>query len=371
MIYMGSLLLMMGIAACSSNTNTATEQEPSAENATLSLSKEQQEMAGIVIGKASRNALEQTVQCNGQVGIPPYSLASVYTPVAAFVKDVRLLEGEPVKKGQTLVVLQHPEIIKMQQEYLTNLNKLNFLRSDFERKQQLIAEDATSTKTFELTKADYEAMKATVEGTSLQLQMMGIDVASLDKGGIQSTIALRAPIDGYLSQVLVNKGKYVAADEMLFEIVDNSHLHVEALVYQQDASKIAEGQLLRYRPVGQEAYYTGKVHLVNRKFDEEHKTVNIHGHPDNDDSGLIPGAYLEVVIITKGDTVLSVPTDAVFEEADKYFVFVANADGSFEPFYLSTTNHNGLWYEVDSSLAGKNLVLQGGYYLKGKMNEDS
>ncbi len=357
--------LLAGFTACTSKeqpTETTTEAN---SNEAISLTPEQTALANIKVGTPTLQVVEKTIQCTGEVGVPPYSLASVYAPVAAFVKDVSLLEGEPITKGQVLVTLQHPDIIKMQQEYLSVQSKLAFLEGDFKRKETLVAQDATSQKNYEAARADYLTTKAEADGLAIRLNMIGIDVNALNNSSIQATVALRAPISGYLSQVKVNNGKYVRADEILFEIVDATHLHVEAHVFQQDAALVREGQPLRFKASGMEEWYNGEVHLINRKFDMESKTVNIHGHPDGKSPGLIPGAYLGVEIVVMADTGLAIPAEAVFEEGGQLYVFTQGENKTYKKHAISAGVHNNLWYHVDSSLANQQVVLSGGYYLKG------
>lgn len=372
-----SILTAAALAAiiwtgCSTATESNTDQGHAAdgsethETGQVYLTADQQKLANIKLGKATRQVVEQTISCTGEVGVPPYSLASVYAPVAAFVKDVSLLEGEHITKGQVLVTLQHPEIIKMQQDYVAAKSQFDYLASDLKRKETLIEKEATSQKNYEAAKADYLNMKAQVDGLAAQLTMIGIDVKRLDKAEIQTTVSLRAPISGYLSKVLVNRGKYVRADDMLFEIVDNSHLHVEAMVFQQHAAKVKEGQAMRFKATGSNTWLTGEVHLVNKKFDADKRTVNIHGHPDEGGSDdLIPGSFLDVQIVVQADTGLAVPASAVFTEGANTFLYLKGDGDQFIKQSIEPMAHNDDWYIVGDELAGKQIVIDGGYYLKG------
>lgn len=336
------------------------------------LTADQQKLANIKLAVPEVHVVEQTISCTGEVGVPPYSLASVYAPVAAFVKDASLLEGERITKGQVLVTLQHPDIIKMQQDYVAAKSKFDFLESDLKRKETLIEKEATSQKNYEAAKADFLNMKAQVDGLAAQLSMIGVDVKRLENAEIQTTVSLRAPISGYLSKVLVNRGKYVRADDMLFEIVDNNHLHVEAMVFQQDAAKVKEGQSMRFKATGSDTWLNGEVHLVNKKFDADKRTVNIHGHPDEESNAdLIPGSFLEVQIVIQADTGLAVPASAVFTEGGESFVYIKGADAnSFKKHPIKAMAHSDSWYLVDEGLAGKQVVVDGGYYLKGSPESD-
>ncbi len=68
----------------------------------------------------------------------------------------------------------------------------------------------------------------------------------LEKGEIQPTVNLYAPISGYVTEVNVNLGKYVSPTDVMFEIVDTEHLHAELTVFERDVPRLKIGQKVRF-----------------------------------------------------------------------------------------------------------------------------
>ena len=104
-----------------------------------------------------------------------------------------------VKKGEALVALQSQEYIRLQQDYLDNLSRLDFLLNEYQRQETLSKENVNSQKVLEQAKAAYESTRAIVKGLNARLLMVNINPTSLEKGEIQSVIHLYSPIDGFVT----------------------------------------------------------------------------------------------------------------------------------------------------------------------------
>ena len=86
----------------------------------------------------------------------------------------------------------------------------------------------SSEKIFQRSTADYKSMKARVNALKEKLALIGINVKQLKESErISRIITIYSPIDGYVSEVNVNIGKYVNPADVMFEIVNTEHLHVE------------------------------------------------------------------------------------------------------------------------------------------------
>ena len=90
----------------------------------------------------------------------------------------------------------------------------------------------SSAKIFQQTTADYKSMKAGVNALEEKLALIEINAEQLQESEkISRTVTIHSPIDGYVSKVNVNIGKYVNPVDVMFEIVNTEHLHVELTVY--------------------------------------------------------------------------------------------------------------------------------------------
>ena len=54
--------------------------------------------------------------------------------------------GDKVRKGQVLAVLENPEFIRIQQQYMEIHGQLGYLQEEYDRKKILQEEEITSKK---------------------------------------------------------------------------------------------------------------------------------------------------------------------------------------------------------------------------------
>ena len=109
---------LIALSACQAKVSEDADGEkdlvPAEE---LNLSDEQMNMAGIVSGKLEQKILSETLGCNGNVEIPPWSLVFVNLPLEGYVKKINFCSGSRVRKGELLTVMEHPGYLDLQQEY--------------------------------------------------------------------------------------------------------------------------------------------------------------------------------------------------------------------------------------------------------------
>lgn len=363
-------IVMIALAAC------GKKEEPSAKTAQpavrlINLTGEQMELAGIELGKPEKRMIEDYVECTGMIEVPPYSLYSVFAPTAGFIQSAKWLPGDYIKKGTLLTSITHPDLVKLQREFLEVQSQLEFLQNDLKRKETLAASDAASQKALEQARADLRLQQARYKGLKAELDLMGISTKMLEsQGEVQPAINLYAPVSGYVTQVNVNNGKLISPRDLLFEIVDKSHTHLELQVFAKDVGQIKEGQRIECQMPGNDRVYTADVHLVGKMINPETKTTMVHGHFDQEPVELIPGTYVQARIFTTAKEVMAVPTSAVIKEGNSSFIFVKKASG-FEKVTIITGASDGEYIEIEQLQLGENevLALKGAYYINGSIGE--
>src|SRR5690606_35137633 len=109
-------------------------------------------------------------EANGQLEVPPQNEASVTAILGANIVSITVIEGDDVKKGQVLAYLSHPNLTRLQSDYLEAYSSLQFLEQEFQRQQRLYEEEVGSGKTFQQAQADYHAKQAMVKSYASQLR---------------------------------------------------------------------------------------------------------------------------------------------------------------------------------------------------------
>ncbi len=324
--------LFLFLASCSSKKEEKTQEEAPINHLVI-LSEAQFKNAGISFGKADVKNLPGFVEATGILDVPPQNLVNVSAMMAAFVKSTKLLQGQHVHKGEVLVVLQNQEFITMQQEYLSNKSKLEFLETETRRQKELSAENVSSAKVYQQSNSELQTLKAGQSGLHKKLQIMGFQMAQLEKGQIQSELSVICPIDGFVTEVKVNVGKYVQPNDLICEIVDLSHLHAELAVFEKDAPKLKIGQKIDFRLAGNlSKTYQAEIYLINKKINPD-KTVRVHGHLESDIPELLPNMSIKASIEVENNMAQVVPNEAIVSFGREKFVFVSkgkDTKGNFQ-----------------------------------------
>ncbi|HRH34724.1 MAG TPA: efflux RND transporter periplasmic adaptor subunit, partial [Catalimonadaceae bacterium] len=285
------------------------------------VSPAQMQSAGIVTGPIERKNMSAILEVNGILDVPPQNMVSISTMMGGFVLRTKLLQGLAVAKGEELVVLQNPEYIALQQDYLANKSKLQFLETETSRQSELSAEKVTATKIYQQSLSELNSLKAMQAGLKERLKLLGFDLAQIDKGRVSSELVIRSPITGNVTQVGINLGKYVQPQDLICEIVNTTHLHAELTVFEQDLPKIKVGQHIHFNLINEpEKIRTAHLYLINKKMNPD-RTVRVHAHLDEEDKGLIPNQILKAKIETSEAEMDVLPEESIVDLHGRHYVF--------------------------------------------------
>jgi cobalt-zinc-cadmium efflux system membrane fusion protein len=287
----------------------------------IRLTDTQRKASGVQTALAETKTLSRTVTATGTLDVPPQNLVDISAPVGGVVKQTSLLQGMKVKKGDVLVELQHAEYIQLQQDYLTSASQLQFLETEYNRQVDLSRENINAQKTLQQSKAQFEGMRATVQGIKAKLSLLNIDAEKLVERGIQNSIRLYSPIDGFVTEVNINIGKYVAPSDIMIKLVNTEHMHAELHVFEKDIAKIKIGQKVKFHLVNDSVERSAEVYLIGREITAD-RTVRIHCHLDKEDPQLLPGMFINATIATEQETMVVLPGEAVVNHEGKTYVFI-------------------------------------------------
>ena len=321
--------LCLAIIACN-KTKPQENQEaatPTESANTVSLTNAQVASAGIELGKVEQRQISGIVKVNGMLDVPPQQLVSVSVPMGGFLKSTTLLQGTRVEKGQAIATVETLDFIQIQQDFLEAVNQLELAQAEYDRQQALAKENVNAQKTLQQAKSQFTNWSIKSNALSEKLKLLNIKTETIKAGNFSSIINLYAPINGYVTTMNVNIGKFANPGDVLFTIVDTEHLHAELTIFEKDYPKIKVGQKIRFSLTNEAKERMATVYLIGREIAAD-RTVRIHGHLDKEDKNLLPGMYLKAVIETGGALVNALPSDAIIDFADKKYIFVL--DGKTE-----------------------------------------
>ena len=380
------ILFISFLASCSSNLNVE-EKEEEASSEFVSLTREQMEVINLQLIEFKPRSLTIEIPVSGSLDLLPQDKAFVSSIVGGIVKDIRVIEGDEVRKGEHLATIEHPNIIQLQQDYINHLNTLKYLKIDFERQSILNDGGVGADKKFQKINADYKNQQSLVNGLEIKLKMLGLDVTKISNGVMFSGIPIVSPIKGSISKVNINLGTHVEPLKKLFEIVNNEKLHADFRIYESDISKVEKGQKIYFTTHASTKEYVGEIHAISAVFEENQKSLHVHADISNSKKELFPNMYIKGKIIIESIDVLALPEEAVLVENELSYIFVKTEKNETEVDKASEDNEekwtfrkteiirgikSGKYYQIKLlSEIPKNaqIVSYGAYYLLAEMGK--
>ncbi|MFY8037216.1 MAG: efflux transporter periplasmic adaptor subunit, partial [Cyclobacteriaceae bacterium] len=101
-----SLFLFIALVGCSSSDKPAADAATHEGNV-VTLSEEQFKLLDIKLGSPEKMIMSGVINANGMLDVPPQNMVTISAPLGGFVKSTDILQGMRVKKGQTIVVMEH------------------------------------------------------------------------------------------------------------------------------------------------------------------------------------------------------------------------------------------------------------------------
>jgi cobalt-zinc-cadmium efflux system membrane fusion protein len=372
------IIALFVLSSCSSKDDknekdSATTQQNKAKGNTILFTQDQFKNGGIDTGALPMHQLSSTIHVNGQVDVPPENLIAINVPMGGFLKRTTMLPGQPVYKGEVIAEVANQEYITMQQDYLTSMSKIAFLKQELERQKILSQQQASPLKLYQQSQSEYNSEQAQAAGLGQKLRMIGINPQKLTTSNIRSVVGIISPISGFVSKVNVSIGRYINPTDVLMELVNTSDIHAALTVFEQDIPKINIGNSVTINlPSLPEKSYPGKVILIGQALDSTH-SVMVHCHFLKSDKNLLPNMFLQATIKTKPQNTTALPDGALTSFEGKMYAFLTEKKGINTMFSMIPVTigvkENG-WNEVhfnNPELTEKHFVLKGAFSILSAM----
>jgi membrane fusion protein, heavy metal efflux system len=363
------IFTLIALAACTAKQESMQGSSSATESTTVTLTDEQFKTASIVAKPLEERDISSTLILNGTIDVPPQNLISISIPMGGYLKTTSMLPGMLVKKGQIIATLEDQQYIQLQQDYLLAKTKSILAEQEYARQKELNESDASSRKIFQQATAELNSQKINAKALEQKLQLIGININRLNETNISKSIAIVSPINGYVSKVNANIGKYLMPSEVLFELVNVDDIHLNLTVFEKDLPKLAIGQnLVAYNNNEPEKKYKCNIIIIGHSLLAD-KSTQVHCHFEKYDKSLVPGMYMNAEVALKTGLAMTTNEEALLRFENKDYVFVQNEKNSFEMVEVKKgVRENGL-VEILSAeeLTGKKIVTKGAYWLMMKL----
>lgn len=360
-------ILAIVLMACGGKQQAAESPAPAGDETMVVLTAQQLKNAGIATGKMEQQQISSILKVNGKIDVPPQNMVSISVPLGGYLKSTKLLPGMHVNKGEVIGIVEDQQYIQLQQDYLTAKAKISFLENEYNRQKELNQSQASSDKVYQQAEADYRSQRVLVTSLAQKLELVGININKISETNILRSVNIYSPINGFVTRVNVNIGKYVSPTDVLFELVNPADIHLAIKVFEKDVDKLYIGQgLIAYTNNQPEKKYACEVLLIGKDISADRNT-DVHCHFETYDKSLVPGTYMNAEIEIKNNKAWVLPSEAFVRFESKQYIFRARGNNQFEMVEVTVGETENGFTEIvvpaNSDLTTAEFVTKGAYSL--------
>jgi multidrug efflux system membrane fusion protein len=301
------------------------------------------------------------IQLTAIGSVEPYTSISVYSQVGGILTQINFKEGQDVKKGDLLFVIDPQPFQTVLHQTEANLARdsaqrnqaeanlardsaqLEYANVQLHRYADLIQAGVVTQEEYDQIKTNAKSAVATVDADRAAIKTaeaaIHADLAAVESARIQlGYCSIRSPMDGRTGSKLVDLGTAIKSnDKALVTINQLSPTYVSFSVPEQELAKVKKYMAIRKLAVDaiitneQDHRVTGELSFLDNAVDRTSGTILLKGTFANRDRSLWPGQYVNVILtLTTESNALVVPTEAVQTGQQGQYVFVVKPDQTVE-----------------------------------------
>ena len=367
-----SVLLMLVLffaVQCNQKEKTIVKPTAPKDETTVKLTYSHLKNTTIETMPLSEKNISTVLKINGKIDVPPQNLVSVSVPLGGYLKNTNLLPGMRVSKGQVIAVIENPQFIQLQQDYLMAKSKLHFAELDYNRQKKLNQSQASSDKVMQQAQSEMNSQRIMMNTLAEQLQLVNINAGSLTSGNIRKSVPVYSTINGFVSKVNVNIGKFVNPSDVLFELINPNDIHLNLKVYEKDLQMLKIGQrFTAFTNTQPEKKYGGEIILISKDINAD-GTADVHCHFEQYDQNLTPGMYMNAEVETETSSSNALPEESIVNFEGKDYVFVQEKKQTYKmiPVTLGEAENGFIQVKNIEDFKNRKIVSKNAYTLLMKL----
>ncbi|MDQ0594961.1 cobalt-zinc-cadmium efflux system membrane fusion protein [Chryseobacterium ginsenosidimutans] len=363
------MLILFFAVQCNKKEETVAKPPTPKDESRVVLTDAQISNTPIETMSLSVKNISTILKINGKIDVPPQNMISVSVPLGGYLKSTNLLPGMQVKKGQVIAVIENPQFIQLQQDYLMAKSKLHFAELDYNRQKKLNQSQASSDKVMQQAQSEMNSQRIMMNTLAEQLQLVNINPGNLTSGNIRKSVPVYSTINGFVSKVNVNIGKFVNPSDVLFELINPNDIHLNLKVYEKDLQMLKIGQrFIAYTNTQPEKKYGGEIILISKDINAD-GTADVHCHFEQYDQNLTPGMYMNAEIETETSFSNALPEESAVNFEGKDYVFVQEKKQIYKliPVMLGEAENGFVQIKNFEDFKNRKIVTKNAYTLLMKL----
>ncbi len=339
--------------------------------------------------KARVGNISQVVEATGEVAA--VNLVNVGAQVSGQIKKLYVVLGQEVKQGDMIA-----EIDSQTQENTLNTDRaklanykaqlearkilLNIAKKQYDRELVLIKTNSTSQQNLENARDTYATARANVNEMESLIKQTQITI-NTDETNLGYT-KIRAPLNGTIVSVPVEEGQTVNANQTtptIVQIANLGDMEIDIQISEGDITKVKPGMPVDYTILSEpntifhaklDSIDPGLTTLTDGSYSKSSTSssssststaaVYYYGrsYVKNDEGKLRIGMMTQnTILVSSAENVLVVPTIALTNRNDQYFVRILTDKNKVEKRDVEIGISDGVYTEITSGLAEGDQVI--------------
>jgi RND family efflux transporter MFP subunit len=343
------------------------------------------------VALVERGSVTHVLALAGQ--FQPYQVIDVHPKVSGFIRSIRVDIGDRVRQGQTLAVLEVPElqaqlegtvaqvsrskdeITRAQHEVAAAEARYSSLHAEDVRLQQAARTQPGLIAQQELDDAQAKDLSAAAQvdaaKAALSAAQGGADVARADNrrvGAMESYTNVIAPIDGVITWRYADTGALIQSGTdsnnqalPIVKLAQSGLLRLRMPVPENAVRYVKVGDPMTVRVDALDRTFNGKVVRFTRDVNFETRTMETEVDVENKDLSIDPGMYANTQLqLDHADNVLTIPVEALVLRHNKEFVYVLDGQNKLSVKRVEAGLRGSELAEIKGGLAEGERVIVGG-----------
>ncbi len=334
--------------------------------------------AGFEFARVERRPISQSLTCNAEIQYDGNRFARVAPRVSGVVHEVLKDVGAPVAAGETLAIVDSPELATARAEYFQAMELLGLCEQNHKATHELVEKGIAGRQEDLISESKLAEARITLSRTAQHLRTLGLSQANIDElaktRDTSPLLAVAAPFAGEVVERSAVVGETANAARPLFAVADPRRMWANLDLYDADIADVAVGQPVTIAVDGLRGEtFGGKITWISRQIDPKTRTLHVRAELDNA-AGLLRANMFgrATIAIHERSPLLVVPASAVQWDGCCNIAFVRRDELTFEPRKLRLGRESDGYYEVKDGLhEGDVVVTQGSFMLKTEVMKGS
>jgi cobalt-zinc-cadmium efflux system membrane fusion protein len=341
---------------------------------------------------AKVKSLKIPIESTATLRINENSLFKANSIIMGLVIQDNVNLGDKVYQGETLALIQNPEIAKLQSTYVHEFHlneveteqantRLSLALENLEREKKLFEEGISPKKDYIQAEADYRIASSELTGkvthkkhlnseSRALLSAYNLNPRNVKSGIINANLPITAARSGIVIKKNISLGSLVNPDTVMYEIADLSELWLDINIHPKSIDKVKIGQKVTFKTaVYPDKKFNGIISYIQQVSFTNTGIYVARAILDNPSGILLPGLVGEALIETnQAETKVCLPDSCIQQYGKEFFVFEKLSKNRFRKRTVELGSFINDAYLINSGVeANMKIVSEGSFLLKAEL----